>query len=588
MKRLISGILCAVISGSSAAFASSGDSAVITSIGSGSQTCEISVEPGYYTITADVIGSCTDGEKSVCCVYAKGGGYTESSVSVPQIDSARRIRLDGVGTTDGTIVIGISSNGYSSITVSNISAEKTDESYRFLQGGDITQVSYIEDLGGVYKDADGNPVDPIKYLADSGMNIARVRLSNNPGKGRGDGTYYMPEGYQDEDDCLSLSKRAKDAGMELQFTFNYSDYWSNGERQIIPSDWAAEIQSEYGYDVSDAEFLRSMTETQRELIIDKLAELVHDYTYDIMQKLKDQGTTPEYVSLGNEINGGIFFPFANTYEAYLDADTHSLIWEDIDESVDIKCPMDWNALANILNSGYDAVKEVSPETQVIIHIAEGSKASTFTWFFDKYLAAGGKWDITGASYYPAWSDNTVETCVSFCDEIGEKYGKKIMIMESGFNWNETRKDGYPGQLAEIDAYKDVYPPTKAGHKLFMEDLISGLRTSEYCMGDIYWDPCMIHVEDADGINLSGWAYRELDDGVEADVVENSALFDFDGNAIPSIAVYTENSYSVPESGNIALCKVFYDEDGRMIKASRQTDNDENGANENVKYFYFAG
>ncbi len=588
MKKLISGILCAVISGSSAAFASSGDSAVITNIGSGSQTYEISVEPGYYTITADVIGSYTDGEKSVCCVYAKGGGYTESSVSVPQIDSARRIRLDGVGTTDGTIVIGISSNGYSSITVSNISAEKTDEPYRFLQGGDITQVSYIEDLGGAYKDADGNPVDPIEYLANSGMNIARVRLSNNPGKGRGDGTYYMPEGYQDEDDCLSLSKRAKDAGMELQFTFNYSDYWSNGERQIIPSDWAEEIQSEYGYDVNDAEFLRSMTETQRELIIDKLAELVHNYTYDIMQKLKDQGTTPEYVSLGNEINGGIFFPFANTYEAYLDADTHSLIWEDIDESVDIKCPMDWNALADILNSGYDAVKEVSPETQVIIHIAEGSKASTFTWFFDKYLAAGGKWDITGASYYPAWSDNTVETCVSFCDEIGEKYGKKIMIMESGFNWNETRKDGYPGQLAEIDAYKDVYPPTKAGHKLFMEDLISGLRTSEYCMGDIYWDPCMIHVEDADGTNLSGWAYRESDDGVEANVVENSALFDFDGNAIPSIAVYTENSYSVPESGNIALCKVFYDEDGRMIKASRQTDNDENGANENVKYFYFAG
>ena len=104
----------------------------------------------------------------------------------------------------------------------------------FYTGGDVTEVTYIEDLGGVYKDADGNKVDPFEFMASQGVNMARIRLSNPTGKGTGDGTYYLPEGYQDEKDTLSLAKRAHDAGMAIQYTFNYSDYWSNGERQIKP------------------------------------------------------------------------------------------------------------------------------------------------------------------------------------------------------------------------------------------------------------------------------------------------------------------------------------------------------------------
>lgn len=45
------------------------------------------------------------------------------------------------------------------------------------------------------------------------------------------------------------------------------------------------------------DFLNSMTSEQREEIQDKLAEIVYNYTYDIMSKLKAQGTVPEYVRL---------------------------------------------------------------------------------------------------------------------------------------------------------------------------------------------------------------------------------------------------------------------------------------------------
>ncbi|MCH5209368.1 MAG: glycosyl hydrolase 53 family protein [Oscillospiraceae bacterium] len=413
----------------------------------------------------------------------------------------------------------------------------------FYAGGDMTEVNYIEDLGGVYKDFDDNPVDPFEFLAENGMNMARIRLSNTPGKGTGDGTYYLPEGFQDEKDCLDLSKRAKEAGMEIQFTFNYSDYWSNGERQIIPSEWVKAIKDDLGYDVKDPAFLKSMSNAQMTEIRDKLGDLVYDYTKEIMTKLKNQGTVPKYVSLGNEINGGMFFPFANTFDANMNSKRFELVYDsDKDETNDIKCYKNWSALAAILNRGYDAVKEVSPESEVVIHLANGSKDSVFTWFIDDYQKAGGKFDVIGASYYPAWSQNPIETCVSFCNNISKKYGKDILIMETGYNWKAKKKNGYDGQLtANAPGYNEKYPFTQEGQRDFLKDLFEQLQTvnDNRCVGVLYWDPCMIHVEDPQNENesLSGWALRESDDKPDGNVVENTTLFDFDGKAVLAVEAF---------------------------------------------------
>lgn len=437
----------------------------------------------------------------------------------------------------------------------------TASAAEFYRGGDVTEVNYIEDLGGKYYTADGEEKDVFKILSAAGMNMARIRLTNNPGKGRGDGTYYLPGGYQDEADCLDLSKRAKDAGMGIQFTFNYSDYWSNGTRQIIPQDWAVQIKEELGFDVKDMDFLAKMTDQERKEIREKFKTIIYDYTFDIMTKLKAQDTLPQYVSLGNEINGGILFPFANTYEANMSRDNFELQFDDNKSESDIICPEDWSALAEFLNAGYDAVKAVSPETQVVIHIAEGSKESTFTWFFDEYIKAGGKFDVIGASYYPAWSNNTIETCVEFCNIISKKYDKDILIMETGVNWNAVCKNGHAGQLVDIDIYKDVYPPTPEGQKNFVSDLFSKLQKVDggRCVGALYWDPCMIHVEAGGGESLSGWAYNEATDKAEWNIVENTTLFDFDGKALPILDAFAPTEKA---EQTITLC---FDENGKLVK-----------------------
>jgi len=440
----------------------------------------------------------------------------------------------------------------------------------FYRGGDITELNYIESLGGKYYDAAGNERDALDILSEAGMNMARVRLTNSPGKGHGDGTYYLPAGFQDEADCLKLAKRAKEHGMAIQFTFNYSDYWSNGMRQIIPADWVEQIRTDTGYDIEDADFLNSMTEEQRADIIARLETIVYDYTKDIMKKLQAQGTVPEYVSLGNEIRGGMLFPFANTYDASMNRGRMELVFDEDVAKDDIHCPEDWDSLAKFINAGYRAVKEVAPETGVIIHLDDGSKVGAFTWWLDKFDAAGGKYDIIGASYYPSWSGNTIETCVDFCNEISEKYGKDIMIMETGFNWSPTIKNGSGGQLVDIDAYKDVFPPTQEGHYGYMKALFEGLRSvrNDRVLGALYWDPLMIHVENDKGENLSGWAYRETDDGVEPNIVENTTLFDFDGRAIRSLDAYSEDM----AANTVKVITPQYDKNGALMGAeTKKTD-----------------
>ena len=547
------------------------------------------LEDGYYDLTVKCINDAIDVN---AYVYGYSDDYTMSSTVIPKTDGEQTIvTVKGIGASDGKITAGIATSGKSNIVISDAELTKSEEN-NFITGGDMTEVNYIESLGGEYKDEDGNKVDPFNFLAQNGMNMARIRLSNTTGKGTGDGTWYLPEGFQDEKDCLELAKRAKNAGMGIQFTFNYSDYWSNGSRQIIPSEWVKQIKDTLGYDIKDANFLNSMTAEQRKQIKDALAEIVYDYTFDIMTKLKNQGTVPEYVSLGNEIRGGMLFPFGNTYEANMNSDRFELVFgDDKNEDKDIKCPADWDGLVQFINAGYDAVKAVSPESRVVIHLDDGSKINKFDYFLNELDKRGAKYDVIGASYYPAWTGNSVEACVDFCNTISKQYDKDILIMETGFNWNDTKKNGYGGQLVEADVYKDKYPPTKDGHAGFIADLINGLKGVEggRCLGILYWDPCMIHVEDIDNPNesLSGWAIRESDDNPDTNVVENTTLFDFDGKAIPTVDVFKnsrnsnkktdaditikdenntvtaniKNSYKHPKAVSIII--VMYDENGKI-------------------------
>ena len=110
-------------------------------------------------------------------------------------------------------------------------------------------------------------------------------------------------------------------------------------------------------------------------------------------------------------------------------------------------------------------------------------------------------------------------------------------METGFNWTGNTGVGSPGQLSHNGPYGDASSTSKALQRDFMIDLFNAMKGVDdgMCIGDLYWDPIMIYAN-----GRVGWSYRELDDQVEPNIVDNTALFDFDGKLLPVIDAYRYN------------------------------------------------
>lgn len=536
-------------------------------------------EKGYYNVSANVYAESCDG---IAYLYGEGDGYSSAKTSVmmsADINTPKTVTVKSQGAKT-SLRIGIGSDGTKDIYADSFKYEQTDEPYEFLQGGDITMIRYVLSHGGNYRDSDGNLLynsdddievkiqKVINYLANRGMNFCRIRLTNNPGV---DGElmhpddpadtsrFHLPAGYQDEADCLALAEYAHNAGMKIQFTFNISDYWSNNHQQYIPVDWQEKIEGK-----------------THEESVEILTQCVSDYVTDIMTKLAAIGVYPEYVSIGNEISGGILYPHGYSYDTSADDATDNRP----------EGTKDWSAIVSFLNAGYDAVKEVSADSKVIIHLEDmtGDYASHpddrgrgVFWWFNDFQKAGGKWDVTGISYYPAWSAATIDDCAAFGKALGEFYEKPVIIMESGYEWNDKRKDGYNGQLHEDEpVYKDLYSSSQSGQKGFVSELLAKSKSSDSIIGSLYWDPMMIHVEDKDGNNITGWAHYYDENGndvADVNVVENTTLFDFEGKATTALEAYEYNTYSKPLT-QISEIVVYagYDENG-VLKAVQVYDNE---------------
>ena len=45
-----------------------------------------------------------------------------------------------------------------------------------------------------------------------------------------------------------------------------------------------------------------------------------------------------------------------------------------------------------------------------------------------------------------------------------RYDKDVIIMETGYNWNETKPDGWDGQLQDSGYYQNIYGENSIGTK----------------------------------------------------------------------------------------------------------------------------
>lgn len=277
-------------------------------------------------------------------------------------------------------------------------------------GADIGWMSQLEKEGVIWVNDNGVPTDPLVLLKEKGVTAVRLRIFVNPPSDfkwvKPDGTVTML-GFADTKGLIYSAQRAKALGMKILLDFHYSDYFADPGIQDVPGEWAGAT-------------------------VEELEKYIYDHTFYIMTRLKEEDLVPEWVQVGNEVSHGILFPSgSNTTN-------------------------DFRQLTRYLNSGYDAVKAVCPESKVVTHLTHGGSIDHFEWFFHNFLTIqGGKTDVIGLSYYPYWMGaNDIENLTYNLNELPTKYGKDVMICETG-DYENNPEGTYTLLRQEMYALKTV-------------------------------------------------------------------------------------------------------------------------------------
>lgn len=285
----------------------------------------------------------------------------------------------------------------------------------FAKGADISWLPQMEATGYRFYNAEGTAEDCFKILKDHGINSIRLRVFVNPSNDK-------INGHCSKEETVAMAKRAKQWGMKVMLNLHYSDSWADPAKQNKPAAWAAHS-------------------------FEQLTTAVYNYTFDVMDALKSAGCSPDWVQVGNEISGGMLWPDGSTQH--------------------------FSQLVQLLNKGYEAVKAVSSQSKVILHVDQGNNNERFRWWFDQAKQYGAKYDVIGLSYYPYWLTGNPDYTLSINDlgnnlkDMVSRYQKEVMVVEVG--GEDTKPQNTFDMLtAVIQKVKEV--------------------SSEKGLGVFYWEP----------------------------------------------------------------------------------------------------
>ena len=181
---------------------------------------------------------------------------------------------------------------------------------------------------------------------------------------------YSAKGYCDLPHTLAMARRVKAAGMRLLLDFHYSDTWADPGHQFKPAAWA-------------------------DLHGDALNKAVGDDTRDVIAALKEQGTLPEMVQIGNEISNGMLWPDGQMWKTG-----------------------DWDTFCGLLKAGIAGAKEVDPSAKIMLHLAWGGQNAESRSFLDQAGTRRLEFDIIGQSYYPQWHGTLDDLKANLTDLAG--------------------------------------------------------------------------------------------------------------------------------------------------------------------------
>jgi arabinogalactan endo-1,4-beta-galactosidase len=266
----------------------------------------------------------------------------------------------------------------------------------------------MEAAGKKFYNSAGMEQECMSLLKSLGVTAVRLRAWVNPSPA-----------WNNTADVVAKAMRAKNLGLKIMLDIHYSDTWADPGHQTKPAAWASQ---DFG----------------------TLKTSVYNYTTDLMNALKTNSVTPDWVQIGNETNDGMLWP-------------------------DGKASTSMAAFAQLINAGSDAVKAVSSSSKVIVHVSNGYDNNLFRWMFDGLTVNGARYDIIGMSLYPTaanWSTFNSQ-CLANMNDMVARYSKDVMVVEVGMSWDQA-----------------------TACKSFLADLMLKTKsvTNNHGLGVFYWEP----------------------------------------------------------------------------------------------------
>jgi arabinogalactan endo-1,4-beta-galactosidase len=293
----------------------------------------------------------------------------------------------------------------------------------FLSGADISSLPKAEDLGAVYRSANGRPGDAVAILAKAGVDAIRLKVWVDPG-----------DGYNTSTQVVDLAARAKAAGMRVLVDFHYSDTWADPSKQYKPKAW-------------------------EDLPLEDLKSALYHHTADVLGAMEERGAPADMVQVGNELNGGMLWPEGR--------------WDQ------------WDQLAQLLIAGHDAVKDTTPDAAVLLHLADGGDNGLYRWWFDEAESRGVPYDAIALSFYPYWHGGLEDLAANLADLAG-RYGKPMYLVETAYPFTTEDKDGWDNIIGDAEPTPG-YPATPEGQRAMLAAIAAVVKEAPDGLGrGLFW------------------------------------------------------------------------------------------------------
>ena len=368
--------------------------------------------------------------------------------------------------------------------------KRRDDMSKFVKGMDLSTLLEMERCGAKYFDQ-GKEMDILDIMKSYDVDTIRLRLWNDPKSETGE-----PYGAGNNDlaETIAIGKRVSDAGFGVLLNFHYSDFWADPGKQIKPKAWAS-----YG--------------------VEELEKAVYDFTKESLTAVLDAGVNVTMIQVGNELSNGLLWPEG-------------------------KMP-NYDNIAKFVSAGIRACREIKADIPLMIHLDNGGKNELYRDWFDHYVERGEDFDYIGLSYYPFWH-GSLKALDDNMNDIAVRYGKELIVAEVSMGYTmedyksyekleDSERKGYATRQELVD--KIEYPMTVQGQVDFTKDFLNRVAhvADDKGCGFFWWEPAWIPVPGSGWATPASLKYMN-DPGPCGNEWANQALFDYKGNALPTLEV----------------------------------------------------